>query len=93
MAQFQITLEIGGTTVTETLNFTNARGVVFLDDLIALQYTDEVDDGAGGTRPRTREEVAQFYIGKMVDGAKGMAKQLEQRRLDAVKAEATDLDG
>ena len=51
MAQFQLTLEIGGTTITETLNFSNARGVVFLDYLIALQYTDEVDDGSGGTRP------------------------------------------
>jgi len=93
MAQFQIALEVGGTTVTETLNFADERGVEFLDDLIALQYTDEVDDGAGGKRPRTREEVAQFYIGKIMDGAQGMAKQLEQKRLDAVKAEATDLGG
>ncbi len=93
MAQFEITLEVGGTTVTETLNFADARGVAFLDDLIALQYTDLVDDGAGGERPRTREEVAQFYIGKIMDGAQGMAERLEQRRLDAVKAAATDLTG
>jgi len=92
MATFSITLTVGGTSVTKTMSPTNARTVQFLDDLIAHQYTDEVDDGAGGTRPRTRDEVADHYLAQMMSGVHGMAKRVAQMRLDLVKAVGTDLD-
>ncbi len=91
MATLTITLTVGAQTVTKTITFADARAVVFLDDLIA-NYP-EVDDGSGGTRPMTREEVGDFYVDRLLMGQVEWAKGLAQRRLDAIKPVATDLEG
>ncbi len=91
MATFAITFTVGAQTVTKTITFADARAVVFLDDLIA-NYP-EVDDGSGGTRPMTREEVGNYYVEKLLKGQAAWAKGLEQHRLDAIKPVATDLEG
>ncbi len=91
MATFAITFTVGAQAATVTKTFADARVVVFLDDLIA-NYP-EVDDGSGGTRPMTREEIGAFHVDKLLMGQVEWAKGLEQRRLDATVDPATDLEG
>ena len=91
MAKISITLTVGAVSITKTISPPNARVVEFLDDLIEHQYTDEVDDGNNGLRKRTREEVADLYLTKILEGVHGMARRVEQMRLDKVAARARDL--
>ncbi len=91
MAEFTIKFKVGAQTATKTITFSDARAVVFLDDLIA-NYP-EVDDGSGGARPMTRVEVGGYYIDKLLMGQVEWAKGLEQHRLDDAVDPATDLEG
>ena len=91
MAKISFTLTVGTVSITKTISPSNARVVEFLDDLIEHQYTDEVDDGNDGLRKRTQEEVADLYLSKMLEGVQGMARRVEQMRLDKVAARARDL--
>ena len=91
MAKISITLTVGAVSITKTISPSNARVVTFLDDLIEHQYTDEVDDGNDGLRKRTREEVADLYLTKMLDGVQGLARRVAQMRLDKAATRAKDL--
>ena len=82
---------VGAQTATVTKTFGDARAVVFLDDLI--ENYPEIDDGNDGTRPMTREEVADHWTGLRLTGQIEWAKGLEKRRLDAAVADPTDLEG
>ncbi len=90
MSDLSITLEVGGETVTKNVAFSTVRGVRFLDDLIL--HFEEVDDGAGGTRPMTRTEVGVHYVTVLLKGQIQWAKGLEQNRLDGEVLVATDLE-
>ncbi len=96
MASLTIEFTVGAQTATVTKTFTDARAVVFLDDLI--ENYPEIDDGVDGdgnpiTRPMTREEVANDWTGLLMAGQIEWAKGLEKRRLDAAVADPTDLEG
>lgn len=93
MATYSITLTVGANVLTKTITPDDAVAVQFFDDLIAFHFTDEVDDGDGGIRPRTRDEVADLLLTKQMQGLHGLKKRVEQMRLDTTKIQATDLEG
>jgi len=90
MASLTIEFTVGAQTATVTKTFTDTRAIVFLDDLI--ENYPEIDDGGGGTRPMTREEVADHWTGLLMAGQIEWARGLEQRRMDAAVGDATDLE-
>ena len=92
MATLSFQLVVGGITVTKTISPTNARVLQFVDDMIAGPYSDEVDDGGGGTRPRTQEEAATFWLDQLMAGQVAWAKGLRQHELDGAVTTATDLE-
>ena len=92
MATLSFQLVVGGITVTKTISPPNARTVQFIDDLIAGPYNDEIDDGVGGTRPRTQEETATYWLDNLMAGQVAWAKGLRQHELDAAVTTATDLE-
>jgi len=92
MATLSFQLVVGGITVTKTITPTNARFLQFIDDMIAGPYNDEIDDGVGGTRPRTQEETAIYWLDALMAGQVAWAKGLRQHELDAAVATATDLN-
>jgi len=93
MATLTFQLVVGGITVTEAISPSNARTLQFIDDLIAGPYNDEIDDGVGGTRPRTQEETAIYWLGNLMAGQVAWAKGLRQDELDKAVAVADDLEG
>ena len=93
MATLSFQLVIGGITVTKTITPSNARALQLLDDLIAGPYSDEIDDGAGGTRPRTQQETAVYWLDNLMDGQVAWAKGLRQDELDKAVTAADDLLG
>ena len=92
MAMLSFQLVVGGITVTKTITPTNARTLQLIDDMIAGPYNDEVDDGVGGTRPRTQEETAIYWLDNLMAGQIAWAKGLRQHELDAAVTTATDLE-
>ena len=92
MATLSFQLIVGGITVTKTITPSNARTLQFIDDMIAGPYSDEIDDGVGGTRPRTQEETATFWLDSLMAGQVAWAKGLRQHELDGAVAVATDLN-
>jgi len=92
MATLSFQLVVGAITVTKTITPTNARVLQFIDDMIAGPYSDEIDDGVGGTRPRTQEETAIYWLDALMAGQVEWAKGLRQHELDAAVTTATDLN-
>ena len=92
MATLSFQLVVGAITVTKTITPTNARVLQLIDDMIAGPYNDEVDDGVGGTRPRTQEETAIYWLDNLMAGQIAWAKGLRQHELDAAVTTATDLE-
>ena len=93
MATLSFQLTVGAITVTKTITPSNARTLQFIDDLIAGPYSDEIDDGVGGTRPRTQEETAIYWLDNLMDGQVAWAKGLRQDELDKAVTAADDLLG
>ncbi len=91
MADLTFSMTIGANAGSKSIAPTDTRALAFLDDLIV--HFGEIDDGAGGTRPMTRVEVAQRYMDKLMAGQVAFAKGLAQDRLDAAVSTATDLEG
>ncbi len=86
MADLTFSMTIGATSGSRSIAPTDARALEFLDDLIV--HFGEIDGEL-----MTRTEVAQHYLDKLMEGQVAFAKGLEQRRLDAAVAVATDLEG
>ena len=93
MATLSFQLVVGGITVTKTISPSSARVLTFIDDMIAGPYNDEIDDGAGGTRPRTQEETATYWLDALMAGQVAWAKGLRQNALSAAVVVADDLEG
>ena len=83
MATITIEMTIGSETQTVFVNGSDARAIQFLDDLRNLHYEDAP----------TRTQAGLRYLAGLKSGIKLFAKGLEQKRLDAAVAVATDLEG
>ena len=91
MASLTIEFVVGAQTATVTKTFTDARAVVFLDDLI--EHFGNIDDGSEGGRPMTRAEVAQRYLDKLLAGQIKWAQGLKHSRRKAEVTPSDDLEG
>ncbi len=91
MAAFEFTMTVGPTSGSEIINTSDARAIEYLDDLRELHYS-EIDDGGGGTRPMTRNEVAVHHLQGHRRGEIEFARALKQRRLDSGVAVGDDLE-
>ncbi len=91
MATFDFSMTIGTTSGSETITTTNVRALEYLDDLRELHYS-EIDDGSGGTRIMTRNEVAVHHLQGHRRGEIEFARALKQRRLDSGVAVGDDLE-
>ncbi len=91
MADLTFSITIGGTSGSKSISPTNTRALEFLDDLIV--NFGPVDDGAGGTRPMTRAEVAQKYLDRLMAGAVGFARGLKHDRRKGKVTPSDDLLG
>ena len=85
MATFTFEMSIAGVTGSEVITTSDARAIEYLDDLRNLHYP-EIDDGAGGTRVMTRQEVAEHHLAGHRRGEIEFARAKKQNRLDAAVA-------
>ena len=91
MANLTFSITVGATSVSKTIAPTTARMLEFLDDLIV--NFGAIDDGAGGTRPMTRAEVAQHYLDKLMAGQVEFARGLKHNRRKGAVTPSDDLMG
>ena len=91
MANLTFSMTIGGVSGSASISPSNARALEFLDDLIV--HFGNIDDGEGGTRPMTRDEVALRYLDKLLAGQVEFARGLKHNRRKAAVTPSDDLEG